>query len=130
MIKTLLITLLSIQTLAAQQLPEKFLSAMQKTETIGARNNGIGAKGRHGELGPFQITRACFKDSKVPGSFENCKGYEFSVKVANAYLKRYAKDAIQNNDFERLARTWNGGPNYSKWSTEIYWTRFKSYLKN
>jgi len=130
MLKTLLILIAITQTVAAEQLPEKFVSALRKTETFGKPNSGIGAKGRNGEIGPLQITKACFKDSGVSGHFANCNDLGFSIKVAEAYLNRYAKNAVLANDYQTMARIWNGGPNYSIKKTNGYWSRFQTFLNN
>ncbi len=130
MLKTLLIIAALTQTIVAEQLPEKFISALRKTETFGKPNSGVGAKGKNGEIGPLQITKACFKDSKVAGNYHNCNDLAFSIKVAEAYLNRYAKNAVLANDYQTMARTWNGGPNYSVKKTNGYWSRFQTFLNN
>jgi hypothetical protein len=46
-----------------------------------------------------------------------------------AYLNRYAKDAIKNNNFETLARVHNGGPmGYKKSATKVYWLKVKDAI--
>jgi hypothetical protein len=107
-------------------LDARFIWAIHQVETGGFSGEIYGA---HGELGGFQITRACWIDSKVEGEFEQCRSDDYSVKVMGAYLNRYAKKAIESNDFETLARTFNGGPlGPKKEVTKKYWLKVKKQM--
>ncbi len=96
---------------------------------VGSAYQDCNKRGLNGELGPLQITRAYWKDSGVPGRWEDCRSWEYSVKVLCSYLRRYAKEALQKNDFETLARIHNGGPRGAqKPQTASYWEKVQRYL--
>lgn len=96
---------------------------------VGSAYQDCNKRGLNGELGPLQITRAYWKDSNVAGEWEDCCSWEYSVKVLCSYLRRYAKEALQKNDFETLARIHNGGPRGAqKPQTASYWEKVQRYL--
>ena len=96
---------------------------------VGSAYQDCNKRGLNGELGPLQITKAYWKDSGVPGRWEDCRSWEYSVKVLCSYLRRYAKEALQKNDFETLARIHNGGPRGAqKPQTASYWEKVQRYL--
>lgn len=106
-IRTLILTL--TLTLTAYSAPqEAFWGALHIVESGG----GLGPiKGDHGAaLGPLQIRRAYFQDSRVPGRYEDCADLAYSRRVVSAYLQRYAKAAFDAGDCDALARIHNGGP--------------------
>ena len=133
LVKLLTFSFLSLNLLAENiKINDKFLVALRKTETIGAPNNGINARGRHGELGPYQIRINYWRDAigydkTIGGSFSNCGQKEYSEKVITAYLNRYCKKAILASDYETMARTHNNGPKINK-SSVSYWNRFKKFF--
>lgn len=106
-LRTLTLTL-ALTLTAYSEPPERFWGALHTVETGG----GLGAiKGDHGAaLGPYQIHLDYFKDSRVPGRYENCADLAYSRRVVTAYLQRYAKAAWQAGDCDLLARVHNGGP--------------------
>lgn len=96
---------------------------------VGSAYQDCNKRGLNGELGPLQITRAYWKDSNVAGEWEDCCSWDYSVKVLQSYLRRYAKEALQKNDFETLARIHNGGPRGAqKPQTARYWAKVQRYL--
>lgn len=108
------------------QLDLKFIKAIHQVETSGR----IGViKGDNGKaLGPLQIHEVYWKDaceydkSLSSGSYSDCSNLLYSIRVATAYANRYAKKAIQDKDYETLARIHNGGPNGAKRQSTIkYW---------
>lgn len=114
------------------QLPEKFVQAEISVES-GGRNNATGDDGK--AIGCLQIHKACWKDSiefspSIGGVYSNCFNRAYSVKIMQAYLNRYCRRAVQQNDFETMARTWNGGangPNNPK--TISYWLKVNKIMK-
>ena len=92
----------------------------------------IGDNGK--SIGIFQIQKICWLDATnfnktTGGKYENCFGIEYSKKIVKAYLNRYCSRAIENNDFETMARIWNGGPfGHRKESTKKYWDKIKKEL--
>lgn len=106
MIRTALLLALTSALHAAP--PEAFWRALHQVETSGRTGAIVGDGGR--SLGPLQISRACFADSRVAGRYEQVAELAFARCVAESYLKRYAPKAWQAGDVDTLARTWNGGP--------------------
>ena len=105
--KTILFLLLALTVQAAP--PEKFWGALHMQETGGALGATIGDNGA--ALGPYQIHRAYFKDSKVKGDYSQCADLAYSRRVVTAYLQRYAPKAwaAGESGCEVLFRTHNGG---------------------
>ena len=99
---------LALAATAAAAPSEKFFRALHEVETSGRLGPIVGDAGR--ALGPLQIHRAAFIDSRIVGSYTQCADLEFSKRVASSYLRRYAPKAWKNNDVETLAAVWNGGP--------------------
>lgn len=88
--------------------PESFWRALHVVETSGRHGPILGDNGR--SLGPLQISRAYHADSRVAGRYEDCADLSYSIKVASAYLKRFAPKAWAAGDATTLARVHNGGP--------------------
>lgn len=91
-----------------------FFQAIQQIETGGEPipNESIGAAG---ELGSFQIMRAFHADAleyepSIGGTFQDLKDPEYSKRIIDAYLRRYAWSAWENNSFFICARIFHGGP--------------------
>ena len=109
--KSLFLTLALALTVQAAP-PEKFWSALHQIETGGALGaiKGDYVNSQPRALGPYQIHRAYFKDSKIKGEYSQCADLAFSRKVVSAYLQRYAPKAWAAGDCNVLFRTHNGGP--------------------
>ena len=106
----------------------RFLDAIRRVET-GA--TGIGAVGDGGRaLGPYQIHKAYWQDSGVPGRYEDClRDTAYSERVVLAYMKRYAPKALAAGDWETLARIHNGGPKgHTKKATLGYWAKVQKEM--
>ena len=88
--------------------PASFFKALHQVETGGRFGAIVGDNGA--ALGPLQIHRAYWQDSRIGGTYEQCADLEFSKRVVTAYLKRYAPAAWAAGDVETLARVHNGGP--------------------
>ena len=108
--KTILFLLLALTVQAAP--PEKFWGALHQIETGGALGaiKGDYVNSRPRALGPYQIHRAYFKDSKIKGNYTQCADLAFSRKVVSAYLEIKAPKAWAAGDCNVLFRTHNGGP--------------------
>ena len=87
--------------------PESFWRALHVVETSGRQGPILGDNGR--SLGPLQISRAYFTDSRVAGTYEQVVDLPFARRVVSAYLQRYAAKAWAAGDVETLARIHNGG---------------------
>lgn len=114
----------------------RFLEAVRRVETGGMPNRGENAKGDGGKaIGSFQIHYNCWVDAvlydaTIKGKYLDCNGYEYSVKIVDAYLRRYASKAYKNGDWETCSRIWNGGPRGpEKKSTIKYWQRVQRIMK-
>lgn len=86
----------------------QFTRAIHLVETSGRLGPTVGDGGR--ALGPLQIHRACWIDSKVGGSYEDVADLAVATAVLRAYLTRYAPAALASEDWTTCARVWNGGP--------------------
>jgi len=114
------------------KLNEKLIRAIHSVET----GNRFGAiKGDGGKaLGPLQIHYSYWLDATefdktIGGSYSDCADYQYSCRVATAYLNRYGAKYIKSNDFEKLSRIHNGGPTgYKRASTMEYWKKIQARL--
>jgi hypothetical protein len=105
-----------------------FWRALHIVETSGRTGPIIGDQGR--ALGPLQIHRGYHQDSRVAGDYSRVSDLNYSVRVATAYLKRYAPEAWAAGDVETLARVHNGGPRgHLKTATKSYGARVKLFSK-
>lgn len=107
---------------------EDLIYALAMVET-GQPYQNSSKRGLAGEIGPLQILKPYWIDSKIPGRWEDCENWDYSVKVVQAYWQRYAKRALKEKDFEVLARIHNGGPTgATKQATKKYWEKVKKFL--
>ena len=104
--KTLIFLALAATAHAAP--PESFWRALHLVESSGRHGPILGDNGR--SLGPLQISRAYFTDSRVGGTYEQVVDLGFARRVVSAYLQRYAPQAWAAGDVVTLARIHNGGP--------------------
>jgi hypothetical protein len=100
--------LLALAATAHAAPPESFWRALHLVETSGRHGAILGDNGR--SLGPLQISRAYFTDSRVGGTYEQVSDLGFARRVVSAYLQRYAPKAWAAGDVVTLARIHNGGP--------------------
>ena len=98
------------------------LDAIRMVESGGNDNCEDGDGGR--AIGPFQIHRGYWIDSRIPGDYEDCRDRDYSERVVTAYMKRWCPEAWQSRSprsVEIIARIHNGGPRgHLKKSTEPY----------
>jgi len=92
--------------------PASFWKALHQVETSGRLGAIEGDGGR--SLGPLQISRAYFADSKVTGSYEQVIELEAAIKVASAYMRRYEPEAWRQGNVDILARLHNAGPSWRR----------------
>ena len=110
-IRTLTLTL-TLTLTAYSAPPEVFWASLHTVESGGAVGPIRGDNGA--ALGPLQIHRGYWADSRVPGRYQDCANLAYSRRVVSAYLQRYAKaawDKGDRNSCDLLARVHNGGPN-------------------
>lgn len=107
---------------------QNLIYALAMVET-GQPYQNSSKRGLAGEIGPLQILKPYWLDSKISGRWEDCENWDYSVRVVKAYWERYAKQALKENDFEVLARIHNGGPaGAKKQATKKYWEKVKKFL--
>ena len=106
---------------------DSFLNALAKVESS---NNPKAINKKETALGIYQIRPAYFKDSNVKGNHEQVFDPVFARRVCEAYFKKYEKKALDNGDFETLARCHNGGCGWrkNKSATDKYWQKIKKNL--
>ena len=105
------------------------LAAIQAVETSGIRapSQAVGDDGR--SIGPYQISKAYWMDSRIKGAWKHCRGQAYSETVMLAYWKRHCPVALRQRNFEVLARIHNGGPRgQSKQATILYWQKVRRAL--
>jgi len=98
-------------------------------------NNNDAAVGDNGRaIGRYQIWEIYWHDAvefcpSLKGEYKDVTQKEYAERVITAYLLRYAKDSVENKDYEKLARIHNGGPKgYKKKATLKYWDRVEEKL--
>lgn len=107
---------------------DELVKAIHKVESGGRVGKILGDSGR--ALGPLQIHYANWKDAtsfdkSIGGTYSDCQDLNYSIKIFNAYMKKYA----DGKDTEDKARIWNGGPQGHKKSvTKNYWKAVKANL--
>ena len=102
--------------------------ALHQVETSGRTGPIRGDGGR--SLGPLQISRAYWLDSRVPGQWSDCASLAYSRRVTTAYMLRYASVAWRTGSHQTLARIHNGGPNgHRKRATRGYWLRVSALIQ-
>ncbi|MCK5945130.1 MAG: hypothetical protein KAI24_24285 [Planctomycetes bacterium] len=85
-------------------------------------------------IGPYQIHRvywidAYSYDEDLGGRYQDCRRRDYSERVIDAYMRRYAAEAWRTGDAERIARVHNGGPTgHRKQATDRYWQKVRSRL--
>ena len=107
-----------------------FFDAIQQVETGGLADpaNAVGDNGS--SLGPYQIQRAYWQDSGVPGRYEQVCDRKYAERVMRGYWQRYCPQAVKGRDWQTLARTHNGGPaGRKKKSTIKYYLKVQAAMK-
>ena len=116
-----------MEVLAQQKTLDDFLNAIHMVEAslrVGPIKGDNGAA-----LGPLQIKKAYWQDSKVKGKYSDCTNLIYSKRVVIAYFNKWAGMALEMRDWEILARIHNGGPRgHRKKSTIKYWKKVREEL--
>ena len=127
---SLMLGLLQV-TLTPQQ--TELVNALIQVESNG-NDDAVGDNGN--AIGCLQIWKIYHTDaterSNIGGKYLDCYTRSYSIKVFDAYMRRYARDAWTNPlkfDAEKVARIHNGGPKgYKKNATLKYWAKVQSQL--
>lgn len=123
-----LLLLLTLAAAAHAAPPASFWAALHQVETSGRVGAIVGDNGL--SLGPLQISRAYFADSRVGGAYEQVADLPFAIKVASAYMKRYEPEAWRAGNVEVLARLHNSGPGWRRKlsATDVYAAKVRRAL--
>lgn len=115
---------------AARYTLDEILLALRRVETGGERHGGRHAVGDGGvAIGPYQIQRAYWADSRVPGRYEDCRDPRYARAVVLAYWKRYCPKALEALDAQTLVRVHNGGPDgHREDCTLKFWRKIEREL--
>lgn len=124
----IVVTLLSTP---AQGEMDRFFYAIGQVES----NNDDSAVGDNGNaIGRYQIWRVYWLDAtefdkSIGGEYEDCRDPRYAQRVMLAYWRRYCPEALESGNWERLARTHNGGcVGYKRESAHKYWIKVKKVL--
>lgn len=125
------LALLLLAQLTPQQ--QELVDAIIMVESSG-RDDAVGDNGN--AIGCLQIWEIYWIDaterSNIGGSYKDCYKRDYAIKVFDAYMKRYAKEAWTDPakfDAEKVARIHNGGPRgYRKTATKKYWDKVQKLL--
>jgi hypothetical protein len=127
-----LIGLLLFASTASATTYTNLVRAIHMVESGGQINAKDGDNGR--AIGPFQIHKSYWADATtydktIGGRYEDCRNYDYALKIVNAYLHRYGKRFIEAENWQALARIHNGGPNGWKIKATLrYWERVKRHM--
>ena len=128
--------MLSLLILALPQFtPQQteLVQALIQVESSG-KDDAVGDNGS--AIGCLQIWKPYWFDaterSNIGGVYSDCFKRDYAVRIFDAYMKRYAREAWTNPnkfDAEKVARIHNGGPKgYKKSATIKYWNKVKIWL--
>ena len=126
---SLTLTLLLQLTTQQQELVDAIImvESSGNDEAVGDNGNAIGC---------LQIWKIYHTDaierSDIGGSYKDCYDRAYAIKVFDAYMRRYAREAWTDPrqfNAERVARIHNGGPRgYRKQATQKYWKKVLTEL--
>lgn len=139
--KLIILSLLFVNTAGYSEilhLPDKFKNAIADIES-NRDDLAIGDNGR--AISRYQIHKICFYDAReyardINFSYESLTNKVNADRVLEAYLNRYERKSILNNDLESLAKCWNGGCNWrnktgqAKKNLNIYWSKVSVIMTN
>lgn len=89
---------------------DRLLLAIRQVESGGKLHPEDGDN--HQAIGPLQIHRACWRDSRITGTYQDCRSWPYSRRVFEGYAMRYEPQAWRRGDVGLLSRLWNAGPNW------------------
>lgn len=81
-------------------------------------------------IGPYQISKAYWMDSGMPGNYGNCHGQNYSEFCMIRYWQRWCPNALRDRNYQWLARVHNGGPRgWLRGCTRAYWWKVKKEIR-
>jgi len=126
---TLALTLLALPQLTPEQ--TQLVNALIQVESNG-KDDAVGDNGN--AIGCLQIWKIYHTDaierSNIGGVYRDCFKRKYAIRVFDAYMRRYAREAWTGTlDAEKVARIHNGGPKgYKKEATIKYWKKVEILL--
>ena len=108
-----------------------FLDAVAVVESNG-KDSAVGDNGN--ALGRYQIWEIYWHDAveycpELGGRYKDVTTKEYAERIVVAYLMRYGRKFIADNDLQSLARIHNGGPKgYKAKATLKYWRKVEAAL--
>ena len=87
---------------------------------------------RGAAIGPMQIHRDYFRDSRVSGRYEQCRDRAYAERVMRGYLRRWCPAALAKGDWKTCSRVHHmGGTNPGRNPAESrrYWRRVAAGMK-
>jgi hypothetical protein len=117
---------------AAREALRPFLNALAVVESNG-KDDAVGDNGN--ALGRYQIWEIYWHDAveycpELGGRYKDVTNKEYAERVVVAYLMRYGRKFITDNDLQSLARIHNGGPKgYKAKATLKYWKKVERALE-
>ena len=115
----------------AREALRPFLDAVATVESNG-KDDAVGDNGK--ALGRYQVWLVYWQDAidycpEIGGKYENVTSKVYAERIVVAYLMRYGRKYIADNDFQALARIHNGGPKgYKAKGTLKYWRKVEAIL--
>jgi len=117
----LFIFILSVQELAS----DKLINAIIYVESKG---DDLAYNSKENAAGCLQIRPIALKEvNRILGYKKYTLNDRWS-RVKSIEMFNVIKSNIKSPTDERIARTWNGGYNFSKSSTDAYWQKIKDRL--
>ena len=111
---------------------EQILDAIRFVESGGRDTPPDGDGGL--AIGPYQIHRVYWQDAigfrpELGGDYQDCRRRAYAEAVIDAYMQKWAPEAWDRGDAERIARVHNGGPRgHLNPKTDRYWQRVRARL--
>lgn len=132
LIRTLMTTCVILATTSPARSDDyrRWFDALRTVETGGHPDpaRAVGDNGR--SIGPYQISRAYWLDSRVPGKWTDVRDRRYAERVIAAYMRRYCPIAWSRRDWQTLSRIHNGGPaGYRRRATLGYWSRVQRSMR-
>ena len=107
--------------------PSRLLNAIRLVESGGVERPRDGDGGR--AIGEYQIWKSYWQDSRVPGSYQQCRDRAYAETVILAYWRRWCPQALEAGDWRTLAMVHHYGPSGATCADRHeYWAKVKSTM--
>lgn len=114
---------------------EDFLKFMEAIITVESKWNKNAFCKKERALGWMQVRPILIKDvnriSPIKFKLDDRTVMLKNIKLFTLYSRMYQQNALKHNNFKRLSRLWNGGPNGHRIPSTIgYWKRVNKVYKS